>query len=601
MAASWQRSEALGLRREDRGLFNHFASKAHARRVVEESAPLVAHATEELSHLYKAFGSTRWIALCTNLTGDVVCWAGDRASAPRRLQVLMQCGRSLAESELGTTAPGCALADGGVAIVSRNEHYLHELKEFFCASAPIMDTGGTLAGALDISGLDVESVPLAAELVALAARRTENRLLSSMPCAAVLRFHCDERLLDTPFEALIAVDRDARICGFNRAARHLLAAHKSPQIGVALQSLFESDLGEVLRRCRPLDHAPAPVRLHSGTFGFLNLARRASSSRAATVPSAVNKSGAAVSRPVLLEDHVRDQCAAALKVYGGGGALLIEGPSGSGKQTLARTLHADFNCGRPFVSLHCGVLSELTIEPALLGVTEGAATGKVLFFDEISEISPRMQSLLVDVLELADSSPATAPASISNRLGLICATQRDLKALVRQGHFREDLYYRLSGFRLQLPRLRERADLPSVIAKVLQSHAEHAWRLKEPMSLDQVIEPAAFNRLLAHAWPGNFRELEQTLNRLLCLSGAQNPITLQLVADSFDGAERTKIPATLCPNLRQATEQRIIHDTIKSCRGNLSAAARLLGLSRGTLYKRLKVPAIANESVAPTP
>jgi transcriptional regulator of acetoin/glycerol metabolism len=591
---------ALGLKREDRGLFNHFASKTHARRVVEESARLVAHASEELSHLYKAFGSTRWIALCTNLTGDVVCWAGDRASAPRRLQVLMQCGRSLAESELGTTAPGCALADGGVAVVAREEHYLHELKEFFCASAPIMNTDGTPAGVLDISGLDVECVPLAAELVALAARRTENRLLSSMPCAAVLRFHCDERLLDTPFEALLAVDRDARICGFNRAAKHLLATHKTPQIGAPLQSLFESDLGQVLRSCRPLDHAALPVRLHSGTFGFLNLARRESTLAVKPLTAPSQDAVASITlapRPILTDTCLSDQYDAALKIFRNGGSILLRGPSGSGKQTLARLLHADANCGRAFVSLHCGTLADLAIEPILSSVSNSASAAKILFFDEISNISPQMQALLAEALERADGRARVSQLPLSRRLGLLCSTRHDLKELVRAGTLREDLYYRISGFTLKVPALHERSDLCSIVAEALKFSVRRQGAGRNTLPLDQLIEPEALNRLLAYEWPGNFRELEQTLTRLAALRDSRTRITETLVTESLGEArDNPRLPANHCPNPRQAAEQRVIQETIANCRGNLSAAARLLGLSRGTLYKRLKQLTQAREA-----
>ena len=154
-------------------------------------------------------GSTRasarraGLALCVNTAGQIVCHAGQRSAAPREIQVLMQPGRRLLEAELGTTAPGCVLEERRPVVVVRGEHYLHELEHLFCASAPIMAPDGQLAGALDITGCDVRALPLASDMVGFAVRRIENSMLAELANCAVLHFHRDERLLGTPFEALL--------------------------------------------------------------------------------------------------------------------------------------------------------------------------------------------------------------------------------------------------------------------------------------------------------------------------------------------------------------------------------------------------------------
>lgn len=143
VAASWGRCIQHGLRRRDRALFGATLTRGRERRVAEENADLIARATPEMERLYGLLGSAHWLALCLNSRGEVVQSIGNRTSAPRELQVLMRPGRLLHEAELGTTAPGCVLEDHRTVVVNRGEHYLHELKEFFCASAPIMRPDGS--------------------------------------------------------------------------------------------------------------------------------------------------------------------------------------------------------------------------------------------------------------------------------------------------------------------------------------------------------------------------------------------------------------------------------------------------------------------------
>ena len=128
---SWERSIKHGLRRHDQVLFTNSVSKALGRRTTEENHRLLSHATPEMVRLYSGLGSARWLALCVNARGQVICSVGDPLSAPNELRALMHPGRSLLESEIGTTAPGCVLEIGHPVVVSRDEHYLHELASFF--------------------------------------------------------------------------------------------------------------------------------------------------------------------------------------------------------------------------------------------------------------------------------------------------------------------------------------------------------------------------------------------------------------------------------------------------------------------------------------
>jgi len=575
VAASWERSVGCGLRREDRGLFTHHVSRTHSKRVEDENHRLIGAAGAEVRELYRSLGSARWIALCTNAAGEVVCWAGDRNSAPRRLRVLMHPGRRLTESELGTTAPGCTLVDSAVTVVTREEHFLHELKDFYCASAPIMGVNGTPAGVIDISGIDIDAVQLATELVAFAARRTENSLLNSMPCAAVLRFHCDERLLDTPFEGLIAVDGDGRICGANRAARQLLLMHRSPQIGLPLQSLVEGDLGEVLRKARTSGDGALRVRLHSETFGFVSVGRRTVNQRPTFARARARPAEYTFITPILGDAILAQGYAEACRLFSRGVPIVFQGATGTGKETLARALHHDGGCSGPFIHLHCGQISESSLQTYQLHGT--CATGATLFLDEVSDTPMPLQRLLLDIVEQRDATSSETMGA--DRFKIVCSTKTDLASLVRDGKMREDLFYRLNGFRLCLPALRERTDLAAIVDSLLRRFTP-----EQRMHIDVT----AIDPLLAREWPGNIRELEQFVRKVIALQAPGQRITVaDIVRTMGDDESANGAGSCEATNPRELAELRVIRHALQSCNGNVAAAARLLKLSRGTLYKRL--------------
>ena len=612
VAASWERCMTHGLHREDQALFGDSVSRARARRITDENVELIAKATPEMHRLYSSLGSARWLALCVNSRGEIVHSVGDHASAPRELRVLMHPGRLLVEAELGTTAPGCVLEDHRAIVVNRGEHFLHELQNFFCASAPILRPDGQLAGAMDVSGIDVEVLPLAHDMVGLAVRGIENSMLEAMTDCVLLRFHCDERLLGTPFEGILAIGRDGSIAGANRVASRLLALGDGFGIGTALDSILDDGLEGILRRVSAQRRPPIRLRSHLGSVAYLNVERpRAGSSEAAgSVRSTAPQPGQQWpfgDRFVVLDDRLLAEYSKAVRLFSHGLPVLIEGETGTGKEVFARALHRAVRPDGPFLAVNCAAIPEGLIEAELFGYAAGAFTGArrggaagkieqahqgVLFLDEVSDMPLAMQIRLLRALQERSVVRIGECRELPIDMLVICATHRRLVDMIEAGRFRQDLYYRLSGHTLCLPPLRERGDIADVVEAVLRRRFAALGLGHAATGLEQLISPAAMQCMRKYQWPGNIRQLEHVVHTLVALLDAERRIDVADLPDEIAGRGSV---ASVCDHtpvvstpLMKAAQIAAIRTALQNHAGNLTAAARELGISRSTLYNKLK-------------
>jgi transcriptional regulator with AAA-type ATPase domain len=267
--------------------------------------------------------------------------------------------------------------------------------------------------------------------------------------------------------------------------------------------------------------------------------------------------------------------------------VLVLGPSGSGKEEVAQLLHRESTRrARPFVALNAGGLPRELIESELFGHEKGAFTGAVgqrrgafeqahegtLFLDEIGELPLDLQARLLRVLETWQIRRVGGEQAIAVDVRLVCATHCDLARMVRQGSFREDLYYRLAHFVVKVPALSERPD--DVLAL-----AEHFLARLTPELGPRRLGAEARTRLLAHRWPGNARELRN----VLAVAAAMCPSD-QLEAPDIEQALR-RIAG---PGLDAGYEPEALERALGLHRGNIAAAARALGLPRSTLRDQLK-------------
>jgi DNA-binding NtrC family response regulator len=265
--------------------------------------------------------------------------------------------------------------------------------------------------------------------------------------------------------------------------------------------------------------------------------------------------------------------------------VLLTGESGSGKEVAAKELHAlSSRGGKAFVAVNCGAISVGIAESLFCGHIRGAFTGAnreqmgfvraanggTLFLDEIAELSPEIQKTLLRTLQEKTVTPVGSQREVKVDFRLVCATHRDLRVLIEKGLFRQDLYFRLATLPIQIPPLRERSDLRSI--------AQSLWQGQEP------LDEHNFKTLESYLWPGNIRQLKNVLERYALFKkyGYNLESIIKAEFEQCKFSLRESPPPKYKPNIREISEE------IQNCSGNKSHAAKKLGISRGSLYYRMR-------------
>jgi two-component system response regulator HydG len=279
-------------------------------------------------------------------------------------------------------------------------------------------------------------------------------------------------------------------------------------------------------------------------------------------------------------------------------SVLIQGESGTGKEVVADMLHhLSTRKDRPIVKISCAAIPETLLESELFGYERGAFTGAAgakpgkfeladggtLFLDEIAEMSPALQAKLLRVLQDGRFQRLGSTKDIHVDIRLISATHVDLPAAIAEKKFREDLYYRLNVVHISLPPLRDRRDDIPLLADFFLK--KYAARMQKKVT---GIAPVALEQLLAHSWPGNVRELENTLQRALAVTTGDTIEHFQLLTSAVTGPAKTTGPTVTLPigTPLAEMENTVIRETLKLVAGDKEKAAKLLGISSRTLYRR---------------
>ena len=278
--------------------------------------------------------------------------------------------------------------------------------------------------------------------------------------------------------------------------------------------------------------------------------------------------------------------------------VLITGENGTGKDVLAREIHArSLRSGKPMVAVDAGAITETLFESELFGHVKGAFTdahtdhvgkfeqadGGTLFLDEIGNIPLHLQAKLLRAIQSRSVVRVGGSQAIPVDIRLICATNMDLEQLVREGRFREDLYYRINTVHIVLPPLRERRE--DIVPLAERFVTQFAAKYHRPLS---GLDDSARLALEGGRWSGNIRELQNVIEKAVILSEAKHLSARDIQTEPSGSALRGTGNAGPLKSVSEAEEERLVREAVERCNGNISAAAKALGISRPTLYAKMK-------------
>lgn len=594
---SWQRCADQGLEATQRPYVEPIDTH-RLREFHDQSDLLLRLARPQIEALCFDAARTRSIVLLADASGLILDRAGSVDFADRASQVALCPGVRWSETAMGTNAIGTAFIEGRPISVHGAEHFFEPHQILSCAAAPIFHPRGHLLGVLDLS-CRAEVRPLhALSLVRLAVEQIEHRFFEhGFDHCHLWRFHQNPTLLDTPQEGVLAFDGDTLV-GANRTAVYLL--------GGDWQAVSSLRLTELLSQ-GPLGTGPRQWRLATGQTltGRLLKPVNAASQQRFHVPRQLPVNDTSP----LLSETVQADVTRAVRLLAAGIPVLIQGETGVGKEVFARCTHqVSDRSEKPFIAVNCAALPETLIESELFGYEDGAFTGArrkghrgllqqahggILFLDEIGDMPLPLQARLLRVLQERTVQPLGAEKAVPVDFALICATHHPLAKLVAEGRFRQDLFFRMAQYTFELPTLRQMPDRAGLISAL--------WRRLQPTFLAIELAPDTLAYLAAYEWPGNYRQLIGVLRALLALADPGKPVgpcdlpaflrpdpfVLSEKAAELVQSDESESSPTIVGSLSTITDN-AIRAAIAEANGKLSRAARLLGIDRSTLYRRLR-------------
>lgn len=598
----------------------------------ERRADVIDCARYEMTTLYQQLGDADSAVVLTDTDGVIIHMVSSPAFAAEVAPLGLRTGGLWSEAEAGTNGMGTCIAVAAPVAIRQEDHFFTQFSQLTCSAVPVYDPSGEIAAVLDVSSRSKHMQQHLLVLLGMTARMIENRLIDQrFRNAHPLHFHSRPEFVYTLHEGKLAVGDDGYILAANRSALFQLGLQSMDEIrSRRIEDLFQTSLEDMLQRSMSSSFHPIVTYRANAALRFFAVARRPADSATSTFHP-VSATGAAVlgnpspaakalPRPAALravssssatfkDPRLVAHLETARRVIARQTPVLLWGETGSGKEVFARATHdASPHADGAFVAVNCASLPETLIESELFGYRAGAFTGAqrsgrrgkilqadggTLFLDEIADMPLDLQARLLRVLDERQVTPLGTEDIHPVDFQLISGSHRNLPSLVRDGRFREDLYYRLAGIELELPSLRERSDKRELIQDVLKSEGGSGGSL----SAD------AERLLMDYPWPGNIRQLRHVLRSAAALADGR-PITRQhlpalilhpvplegqvVVAAAGPAATaHEEAPRPVKLNPIQANERQVLLKMLEQHRWNVSNVAKALDVSRNTLYRKL--------------
>ena len=589
----------------------------------EQSESFLRVARAGMEQLYKRVAPLGYVLLLTDAQGVTVDYIGND-QWDRELKRSGLClGADWNESHAGTCGVGTCIIERMPLTCHQGDHFDATHIGLTCTTAPLFDPTGEFIGVLDISALsspsEKPSQHLARHMTVMFAKMVEDaNFIRHFSDQWILRLGVDWALVDVSGECMLAFDTDGQIVGANSGARQLMTALTDdgvvvPLVGKPLGSVFRASMDDIWRVARSgMSSERTVLSTHRHELFYAMATPPRHSIKAVIGAESIHGPIACPALDRLAGDDatMRRLLDQAKRLVNKKVNILLHGETGTGKELVARALHdSSQRAKKAFVAVNCASIPESLIESELFGYEAGSFTGGrnkgarglilqadggTLFLDEIGDMPLFLQTRLLRVLSEGEVMPLGAQMPLPVNLTVVAASHRDLRRLIAEGLFREDLYYRLCGATLHLPPLRLRADKAFVIGRVLQQEGQQ-------IGLQAEISDAAQQALQDFAWPGNIRQLRNAIRFALaiCDDGYIEPHHLpnEMQGESgladFDSPVlvpppqpvTTLLSSDLCAGMQQAQTLTL---SLRKHHWNVTATANELGICRATVYRQMQ-------------
>ena len=595
---------------------------------INNNKDLIRVAAPFMNILYNFLEGSGFFIILTDKEGCILNLIGDDEVLQAAINLNMVIGAYMDEKSIGTNAMGTAIKEDSPIQVSAKEHFITAYHRWTCSAAPIHNEAGQIIGTLNLTGSSELVHPHTLGLVVAAVKSIENQMKSNI---AQNKLTEANSYLNTIMESIsigiFAIDNKGKLKLINKNACEMLGVNEDNLLDKHFEDAFSrfKELIKIIKHKRIIQDEEVviskdakrerynmnlyPIRLESNEeIGLVVTLREIQN-----VINLVNKYTGMTARYTFKDiigesKQIKNVVEYAGYISDSPSTVLIQGESGTGKEVLAQAIHnkssrRDYG----FVAINCGAIPKNLIESELFGYDDGAFTGArkgghpgkfelanggTLFLDEIGEMPLDMQVNLLRVLQEGCVTRVGGSKCIPVDVRIIAATNKDLKKEIEKGTFRRDLYYRLSVIPIELPPLRERRE--DIVFLV-----EHFLNLKANKLKKDVPELGCeiYNKFLNYDWPGNIRELENIIENIVNMGGTLSA-AINWENNSFkikEEAEAAKVieyshtkqeDIYLCS--LEELEKRAILACINKFRGNISQVAKTLGISRNTLYSKMK-------------
>ncbi|SFA84411.1 sigma-54-dependent Fis family transcriptional regulator [Clostridium frigidicarnis] len=614
---SHKRSEDYGVKRKT-NYSNKILNKEGILHVLSKNKELIEISKGYINMVYSSLNEDDFIIVLTDNDGCILHIQGKEDIVEGFIKMNFIIGAYMNEKSIGTNAMGTAISENKPVQITAKEHFIDAFHNLTCSAAPIHDSSGKIIGTLNLTGKCEKKHPHTLGLVIFGVKAIENELDKSKANIILKEtYNYMESVIDNVSKGIMIVDTKGKIKNVNTLVSRIFNKEKESLINEDIDHIIPGwyNILEMFEKDKLSYSKEIKVKHNSSYKVFLDFKPIKTKDRVIgmviimTEQKEINiniqkNTGAFYNfEDIIGESDALINVITNCKIISNSpSTVLITGESGTGKEVLAQAMHNySHRKNNKFVAINCGAIPENIIESELFGYEDGTFTGGrkggkqgkfelasegTLFLDEIGEMPLEMQVNLLRVLQGGRVTRLGGNKEIPLDVRVIAATNKDLKEEIKKGKFREDLYYRLSVIPIKIPPLRERkGDVERLINYFLRIKA---FKLSKAIPH---INKSLYERFFTYNWPGNIRQLENCIENIVNLDGE---ISFNIFEDNIESRSNIQeLKQENCEEFNnictlEEMEKIMIIKAIRIFKGNMTKVAKGLGISRNTLYLKVK-------------